>query len=170
MAVCPAGEENIGPYLEDRKSYLSRVLKPLQVRKDTVYVIAGSDAEVHAAKRFPQKKVKRVGNGLRPRSVADFFDALPLIFQRQQAEGLEAAYHFTFTGEENKKGTVVIRNKDLEVKAGHVGTADLHVKADSRTWVRFLSKEVNIFGAMLRGKIRIKGSPKLLKSFAKCFP
>lgn len=170
MAVCPAGEENIGPYLEDRKSYMAQVLKPLKERKDTVYVVAGSDAEAHAFKRFPQKKVKQVGNGLRPGSVADFFDALPLIFQRQQAKGLEAVFHFTFTGEENKKGTVVIRNKNLEVKTGHVGTADLHVIADSRTWVRFLSKEVNIFGAMLRRKIRIKGSPKLLKGFAKCFP
>lgn len=170
MAVCPAGEENIGPYLEDRKAYLNQILKPLKERADTLYVVAGSDAEAHARKRFPKKRVKQVGNGLRPASIANFFDALPLIFQRNQAEGVDATYHFTFTGEEETQGTVVIQNKNLDVNPGHLGTADLHVKADSRTWIRFLGKEVNIFRAMLTGKIRIKGSPKLLKGFAKCFP
>lgn len=170
LAVCPAGQEMIGPYLEDRKAYMSAVVKPLQDRADTVYVLAGSDAEAHAARHFPQKEIKKVGNGLRPRSAANFLEALPLIFQRQQSEGLNATYHFTFTGEEDISSTVIIRDKTLEVKDGHEGTADLHLQADSRTWVRFLTKETNIFWAMLQRKIRVKGSLGLLKDFAKCFP
>jgi hypothetical protein len=170
MAVCPAGEEMIGPYLEDRKAYMTSVVKPLQERADTVFVIPGSDAETYAARRFPQKVVKSVGNGLRPASVASFLGALPAIFQPQQAEGLNATYHFTFTGEEEISSTVNIRNKGLEVLEGHQGSADMHVTADSRTWIAFLSKEKSLLGALLGRKIRLKGSPRLMKEFARCFP
>jgi putative sterol carrier protein len=83
---------------------------------------------------------------------------------------LDATYHFTFTGAEDTKRTVVIREKTLEVKEGLVGTPSLRVKADSETWVKFLAKERNMVWAMVRGKIRIKGSPALLKAFARCFP
>ena len=170
VAVCPAGSEMIGPFLESRKAYMDSVLKPLQNRADTVFVVADSDAEVHVAKRFPHKKTKRVGNGLRPKSAETFLQALPLIFQREQAKDLNATYHFTFTGDEKTSHTVIIRDKTLVVQEGLVGTPNLRVTADSRTWVRFVAKEVNLFGAIIRGKVRVKGSPALLKSFGKCFP
>lgn len=170
MAVCPAGEEMIGPYLEDRKAYMASVVKPLQEREDIVYVVPGSDAEAHTTRRFPKKVVKTVGNGLRPRSVANFLGALPLIFQSKQAEGIDATYHFTFTGAEEITSTVSIRNKGLEVQDGHHGSADMHVTADSQTWISFLSKEQSLLGALLGRKIRLKGSPSLMKAFARCFP
>jgi ferredoxin len=170
MAVCPAGQEMIGPYLDDRKAYVASVVKPLQDREDTVYVLGVSDAEEHAREHFPRKKVKRVGNGLRPRSAANFLEALPLLFQRQQSGDLNATYHFTFTGEEDIRSTVIIKNKTIEVTPGHVGTPDLHLTADSKTWVAFLSKEKSLVGVLLQRKIRLKGSPRLMKSFARCFP
>lgn len=170
MAVCPAGEELIGPYLEDRKAYLASVVKPLQERADTVYVVGASDAQDHARKHFPRKKVKRVGNGLRPKSAANFLEALPLLFQRGQAGELNATYHFTFTGDEDLRSTVVIKNKTLEIMEGHVGTASLQLTADSKTWIAFLSKEKSLLGALLQRKIRLKGSPSLMKGFARCFP
>ena len=170
LAVCPAGEELIGPYLEDRKAYIESVVKPLQGRKESVFVVPGSDAEAHVARRFPHKTIRRVGNGLRAKSVGSFLESLPLLFQREQSQGLNATYHFTFTGSEDVKGTVVIREKTLQVKEGHVGIPSLRLKADSETWVKFLAKETHILWAMVRRKIRIKGSPALLKAFARCFP
>ena len=170
MAVCPAGDENIGLYLSDRKAYVQEIVKPLQKNEETVFVVPGSDAEAHVTKRFPHKKIKRVGNGLRPNSAIGFLLAMPLVFQRGQSEGLDATYHFTFSGEENYQGTVTIRNKILDVKDGHVGQPDLHLAADTRTWLDFLAKEKSLIGALLRRKIRIKGSPKLMQAFARCFP
>jgi epoxyqueuosine reductase QueG len=170
MAVCPAGEEMIAPYLDDRKAYMASVVKPLQEREDTVYVLGASDGEDHARKHFSRKKVKRVGNGIRPKSAANFLEALPLLFQRKQSGDLNATYHFTFTGDEDIRSTVVIKNKTLEVTPGHAGTPDLHLTADSKTWVGFLSKEKSLIGALLQRKIRLKGSPRLMKEFARCFP
>ena len=66
MAVCPAGEDVIRPFLDDRAGFLSEVVRPLQDKEETVYVVAGSDAEAHVHKRFPAKRTKRVHNGLHP--------------------------------------------------------------------------------------------------------
>jgi len=170
IAVCPAGDNVIGPFLTDRKAHLQEIVKPLQDKEETIYVVPGSDAESHVARRFPHKRIKHVGNGVRPRSIRGFLEGLPLVFQRDQAAGLDATYHFRFTGEEQAKATVIIRNKTLQVKDGHIGAADIHVTADSRTWLGFLAKERNIVWALLRRKIRIKGSPRLLLAFGRCFP
>ena len=170
MAVCPAGEAVIGPFLDDRKGFLARVVNPLQEKVETIYVVPGSDAETHVVKKFPHKTIKGVGNGLRPDSVKSFLTALPLIFQRNQSEGLSATYHFTFTGEEKYEGTVIIRDRTIQVREGLVGTADMHVTADSQTWLDFLAKEKNLILALLQRKLKMKGSPSLMKAFARCFP
>ena len=170
MAVCPAGEDVIGPYLNDKSDHLQTVVRPLQEKAEIVYVVPGSDAESHVAKRFPHKQSKRVGNGIRPRSIDVFLRGLPLAFQRQKSEELNATYHFTFTGDEDRKATVVIRSKTVEVLDGHISSADLHITADSKTWLGFLAKERSLLWALLTGRIRLKGSPKLLVAFGKCFP
>ena len=170
MAVCPAGEEVIAPYLTNKAGHLQEVVRPLQEKQETVYVVPGSDAEEHVARRFPLKTIKRVGNGLRVRSIQRFLAGLPLTFQRGKAANLNAVYHFTFTGKEQKEATVVIRDGTLQVQDGHQGEADLKVTADSETWLGFLAKERSLLWALLRKKIRIKGSPKLLVAFGRCFP
>jgi len=171
LAVCPAGEDVIGPFLSNKASYLKDTLRPLTEKEETLYVIAGSDAEEYAPRRFPKKKVKRVASGIRPRSIDGFLFGLKLTFQPGQAAHLNAVYHFTFTGKEEKQATVTIRDGALQVQDGHQGEANLLVTADSETWLAFLAKERSLLWALLRRKIRIqKGSPRLLVAFGKCFP
>ncbi len=170
MAVCPAGEDVIAPFLTDRKGYLQETVKPLQEKKETIYVVPGSDAEAHVTRRFPHKTVKPVGGSLHPTSIKGFLEGLPLVFQKNQSEGLTATYHFTFTGEEKHKATVTIENKTLRVKERHLGEADLHVTADSRTWLGFLAKERSLPWALLTRRIRLRGAPRFLLAFGKCFP
>jgi hypothetical protein len=170
MAVCPAGEDVIGPFLTDRPKYLKDVVRPLQEKKETVYVKRGSDAESYVQKRFPHKKTKVVGSGIRPTSIRGFIEGSSLVFQRNQSDGINATYHFTFTGEEPYKATVVIRDKALRVNEGHAGSADIHITADSKTWLGFLRNEKSIIWSLLTRKVRVKGSLRLLKDFGKCFP
>lgn len=169
MAVCPAGEDVIAPFLADRKGFLNEVVRPLQQKDETIYVTPDSDAERHVIKRFPHKQVRRVGNGLRPTSIAVFLSGLHLTFKKHRAAGLDATYHFTFTGVEPIEATVVIRDGTLRVERGHIGGANLHITADSEAWVRFLAKELNLVWALLRRKIRLRGSPMLLRRFGECF-
>lgn len=171
LSVCPAGEEVIAPFLTDRKEFLKDVLTPLQDKVETVYVVPGSDAEDYVARRFPHKKTKHVHNGLAGQgTIRAFLRGLNFAFQRGKSEGLDATYHFTFTGEEQVKATIVIHDKKLEVSDGHTGTPDFRLTADSQTWLRFLRKEANLVWAFLTRKIRIHGSLKLFLAFARCFP
>jgi epoxyqueuosine reductase QueG len=170
MAVCPAGEAAIGEFLDDRKAYTTQHLKRFRDLVETIYVVKGSDAEQHIQSNFPTKQTKTISNGIRPNSAAMFLESLPLIFQPHQSEGLNAVYHFSFTGDENLEGTVTIREKSLSVQEGLEGKSDLHVTADSQTWIKFLAKEINFVKALVTRKIKIKGSPKLMMAFAKCFP
>jgi ferredoxin len=170
LAVCPAGEEVIGPFLTDRPRFLKDTVRPLTEKEETLYVIAGSDAEEYAPKRFPKKKIKRVKSGIRATSIDGFLFGLKLTFQPGKAAGLSAAYHFTFTGQQSKEATVTIRDGAVRVEAGHQGKADLQVTADAETWLGFLAKERSLLWALLRRKIRIQGPAKLLVAFGKCFP
>jgi len=170
LAVCPAGEDVIAPYLTNKAGHLRDIVRPLQEKEETVYVIPGSDTEAHVARRFPQKKTKRVGNGLRPRSIHYFLSTMANVFQRDQSAGLDATYHFTFVGAEERKATVVIRDKAVQVIEGHVGTAGLCVTADSQWWLGFLAKERSLLWGLIRRRLRLKGSPRLLLAFGKCFP
>ena len=55
---------------------LHEVVKPLQEKEETVYVVPGSDAEEHVARRFPHKRLKHVGSGARPHTVRSFLAGL----------------------------------------------------------------------------------------------
>ncbi|KUN09773.1 (4Fe-4S)-binding protein [Streptomyces yokosukanensis] len=65
LAVCPAGEDVLGPYLDDRRAYLDTVLRPLQDKTETLYVLPGSEAQRYAQRRFPHKPTKEVSGGWR---------------------------------------------------------------------------------------------------------
>jgi ferredoxin len=58
MSVCPAGLDLIGPYLDNRKEYLLSVVRPLQERKENVYVLPGQDQATAVSKKFPNKTVR----------------------------------------------------------------------------------------------------------------
>lgn len=170
LSVCPAGEDVIAPYLADKKAHLKENVRPLQQKAETIYVLKNSDAETHVAKRFPHKQTKHMGNSLRPSNIDGFLRGVPLVFQPGKSKGLNATYHFTFTGNEAQEATIVIQNQKVSVEEGHHGAPDLRVTADTKTWLGFLKKEKNIVWALIRRKIRLKGPPKLLLAFGKCFP
>jgi ferredoxin len=67
MAVCPAGEDVLEPYLADRRDFMAQVLRPLQDKVETLYVTAGSPAADHARRRFPHKEIRQVGDAGRSR-------------------------------------------------------------------------------------------------------
>src|SRR5262249_30017987 len=113
---------------------------------------------------------KRVSNGLRVRTISRLLFSLRLAFQPGKAAKLNAVYHFIFTGKEEKQATIAIRQGTLEVQDGLQGQADVRITADSETWLGFLAKERSLVWALLRRRIRIKGSPRLLLAFGKCFP
>ena len=170
LSACPAGEDVIGPFLDDRGKFINQVVKPLQQKEETIYVLPNSDAEQHVQQRFPHKSVKRVGSVLRPTSIDGFIHAMHHVFQPGRSKRLSARYHFRFTGNEAAACTVQIHDQQIEVHEGHVGEANLRVTTDSNAWLRFLRKEVSIGWLLLTLRVRLRGNPKWLVAFGKCFP
>jgi Fe-S-cluster-containing hydrogenase component 2/putative sterol carrier protein len=170
MAVCPAGEDVIGFYKQSKKDFTSEVLKPLQEKVEPLYVIPGSDAETHAKKRYPHKTLRHVANSLRPRNLKTMLQGMPLSFQRGAAGDLDATYHFTFTGSESATVTIVIRSGMISVADGFHGEPNLRVTADTATWLGFLAKEKSLPWALFTRRIKLRGNPKWLLAFGKCFP
>jgi ferredoxin len=174
IAVCPAGEDVIGPFLSDRRGYLDEIVRPLTDRKEPVYVVAGSDAEAHVTKRFPHKSVRVVHSSLRPRDARSLFRSLPLTFQRGPAQDLHATFHFELEsegdGHETVRATVRIDSGALEVEDGLVGEPDVHVRATEKVWLEIVTKKRSPVLAVLTGRLRVRGDRALLGRFAKCFP
>jgi Fe-S-cluster-containing hydrogenase component 2 len=169
LAVCPAGEDVIAPFLANRSQFLEAQLKPLQEKLEPVYVVRESDAEEHVKKRFPHKTVRPVG-GVLPTSIEGFLSGMHIVFQAGKSRGLDCVYHFTFTGREPAQATVTIRNQTVTVERGLVGKANCRIVADSTTWMGFLRKERNIVWAILRRQVRVWGGLGKLIAFGKCFP
>lgn len=170
IAVCPAGEDVLGGFIGRRPEFLREVLDPLTQRVETVYVVAGSDAEAHVKKRFPHKKVKVVRSSLRPTSARTFFRAIPLTFQRGPAKGWKATFHFDLTGDDSIQATVRIDDGTLEVENGLTGRPDLVVRADGRLWIDIVTLRKNPVFAVLTRRLRTTGDRSLLQRFAACFP
>jgi Fe-S-cluster-containing hydrogenase component 2 len=170
MAVCPAGEDVITQYVKSKKEFTDEIVRPLQAKKEPIYVIPGSDAEAHVQKRYPHKTVRHVRNSLHPRSIPALLLGMQNSFQRLSAGKLAAIYHFTFTGGETTEATVIIRAGTIKIEKGLTGTSNIHIIADGETWLGFLAKEKNLLWALLTRKIRLHGNPKWLLAFKHCFP
>jgi NAD-dependent dihydropyrimidine dehydrogenase PreA subunit len=170
MAVCPAGDDILGAYESNKAAYKQDVLKPLTDKVEDIYVVPHSDAEAHLRKRFPHKRPRLTRSILRSSSIQGFLRSLGMVFNHEQSKGLDAVYHFRFHGAEAAEATVTIRDKTIAVQPGLQGKADLMLTADAATWLAFLRRDRGLLGAVLSRRIRIKGNPKLLKAFARCFP
>ena len=170
IAVCPAGEDVIGPFLANKAEFIKDVVNPLQEKNETIYAMKGTDAAEHVLKRFPNKKVKYVHSGLYPRQAEAFIFGAKLVFQPNQSKGVDARYHFLLKGEKDVKATFVIKNQQLDIEHDHIGKADLLIEAQAKDWLDFTQGKLNVVWALLTKKIKLTGSIQHLKNFGRCFP
>jgi ferredoxin len=171
VAVCPAGDEVLGGFVDRRAEHLREVVRPLTDRVEAVHVVAGSDAEAHVKKRFPHKRPRVVRSSLRPTDPRGLFRALPLTFQRGPARGWGATFHFDLTGANAVRATVRIDDGTIEVEEGAlVGAPDLRVEADADLWLDIVNGRRSPVAALLTRRLRARGDRSLLGRFAACFP
>jgi NAD-dependent dihydropyrimidine dehydrogenase PreA subunit len=169
MSVCPAGEDVLGPFLHARASFVAQVVRPLQEKQETIYVLPGSDAEEHVRKRFPHKRVQRVRGTRRARSARQFIKSLPIAFQRGKARGLSASVRFSFTGAEAFSATVRIADGNLAVQEGDVEPVDVTVEADAGAWLSVVTGRGGLLEATTLERLQIQGDRELFRRVLSCF-
>ena len=169
MAVCPAGDDVIGPYIDSKRDFIDRTVKPLTDKVEPVYVAKRSDAEAHVKRRFPHKETRPVRSSLRSETIEQFLFGLQLVFQRKASKDFRATYHFLFTGEQAAEATVVIDDGTLDVQRGLVDQADVTVRVDGQLWLDLLAGRGSMIWAVLTRRLRVKGSLALLRKFSALF-
>jgi len=161
MAVCPAGEEVLPLFQDDRRRYIEEIVAPLKNRVEPVYVKLGSPAEM-AARKNPNKHIRPVRTFARPATFTGFLRAVSLAFNPLKAEGLNAVYHFKIEGEPASKATVAVKAGRVNVAKGLRGQADLTIHADEATWIKIVRGELSPVRALLTRRLRLKGPVRLL--------
>ena len=171
IAVCPAGEDVLGGFVDRRAQHLKEVVRPLTDKTELVYAVRGSDAAAHVTKRFPHKRLRVIQSSLRATSARGFFAGLPLTFQRGPARGWKATFHFDLTGDDAARATVRIDDGHLEIVQDVLeGEPDVVVRADTPVWLDVVTKKRSAIFAVLTRRLVVRGEVALLDRFAACFP
>jgi len=170
VSVCPAGEDVIGPYLDDRKRFVERVVQPLRDKPETLYVLPGSDAENDAPKRFPKKTIRRVGPGLRTDSVQGSAIQLWLGFQRGKARGVSARVHLRLLADNPVDFTLHVHEQRFQFAFGHKDPADVTSTMDSRLWLQLCNRERDFEEALAKAEVQVQGSLEQFRAVLRCFP
>jgi ferredoxin len=171
VSVCPAGSEVIDPFLADSVGFVNDVVKPLIDKKETLFVIAGSDAAESVQRTHSHKSIEYVRAGKSTDSIGAYLAGLRLSFQRGRAKAIDSTVHWTFTGRENQIATVRIKGRLLEVKAGqHIGDAKTHVVADTDTWLGVLNRDLELEDVLNPGQVDVRGDMDALRAHLSCFP
>ncbi len=112
QAVCPAGDDVIGPYSADRARWRREVVTPLLRKPENVYVASGSRAE-HVARRNRAKRVRYIDFDPSVSTPTNFLLGLQHRFDAQLAgdTSLVAALRFP----DASVATVVVHEGHLDV-------------------------------------------------------
>lgn len=170
ISVCPAGEDVVSPFLEDRVAFVERFVKPLQDKQETVYVLEGSDAQEQVAKKFPKKSVQAVSWLNVDATGISLLFSMRLSFQRRRSKGLEATFHMNFTGKREISGTVDIRRRAIELDFGLKGVPDVVVKVSAPVWLELLGRKVTVEEAIAKGGLEVEGDAELVAKLIDCYP
>ena len=170
ISVCPAGEDVISPYLEDRVGFAERHVKPLQQTAETIYVLPNSDAETLVPSRFPAKTVKQVRWNVGANDIFSYLFNITLTFQRRKAGDLNAAYHLRLTGDMPLEATITIAKRRIEIEFGLIGEPDLTIETTSEAWMGAFEQGFELESAIKTGDIKLEGPFDLFHRLAACFP
>jgi len=169
ISVCPAGTDVIGAFLDDRISYNKEIIQPLKDKAETVYVLPGSDAENSVAKRFPNKKPKRVSWTVTAPNIYSFLFNLTLTFQKMKSKGVLLACNLVLTGDAPVNASLTIGDRKLEVGFSHVETPDLTVHADQTLWMTSFELDFDLERALSSKAIKVEGSEYDYRTLVSCF-
>jgi alkyl sulfatase BDS1-like metallo-beta-lactamase superfamily hydrolase len=112
QAVCPAGDDVIGPYLADKAAWRRDIALPLMRKEENVYVTSGTRAE-HVALRNPAKRVRYVDYRPSLSSPQNFALGLKHRFDRTRATDITVAVRFVFP--DQSACTATIKNNALQL-------------------------------------------------------
>lgn len=169
ISVCPAGEDVLAPFLDDKVAFRKEYVEPLQNKEETVYVLPRSDAEDWIAKRFPAKTPKRVRWTLSADDPFTFMFNMTLTFQRGKARGLDACYHVFFPDLDDMMATINIKSGLLSIEFAELGDPDVTLRVASGSFAEMFEHGFDVAAAVADGTLSVDGEPALVQKLRNCF-
>ena len=124
-------------------------------------------AEAGGRKRPDMRIFLRESRNVTP---ALLFEALPLSFRRDRADGLRAVYRIDLAGDGGGTWFVQVADGRCEVTREPNGAEpDVRIKSDAETWVELAKGNRSRMGAVLRRRLRVKGDRRKAAQFARLF-
>ncbi len=174
VSVCPAGEDVLGSFLDDRVAYNRDHVQPFKEIPEPVYVLPGSDAEASVPKRYPHKTATRVGWTMNPTDIYSFLFNLTLTFQRRQARGLDLVLNLELAGKPSQaaplQASIRIRNQTLEILFWHAPEADASLATRQDTFMAMFRHDFDFEAAWRDGTITATTDEGTIRKLIKCFP
>jgi ferredoxin len=138
MAVCPAGEDVIGPYLADRAHYRQEVFLPLRNQVEPVYVRSGTRAEKVAA-RNPAKQLRYIDFKPDVSTVANFAIGLRHMFRPPTTPTPHRVIAFRFP---DGSLTAILDDAKLTTTPGTPQPADATIVSEAADYITLLHRPI----------------------------
>jgi ferredoxin len=135
QAVCPAGDDVIGPYMADRAAWRREVVVPLLRKEEPVYVSSGTRAE-RVARRNRSKRVRYVDYRPAVSSPPNFVLGLRHRFDPRRAATVSVVVTFRFP--DGSRATARVDAGELDVLDGEVRDADAVVSLCGDDYIALL--------------------------------
>jgi ferredoxin len=164
QAVCPAGEDVIGPYLTDKKRWRDDIVLPLIHRAEPVYVASGTPAE-QAARRKRAKSLRYVDFRPDLSTVDNLLLGIRHRFDRTRATAAQVAVAIEFRLPDGVAAVRIDRGK-IEVAGGALERPDAVVTCRAPDYIRLLHPRTP--GADLEVPVEITGDHTALDRLLDC--
>ncbi len=135
QAVCPAGDEVVGPYLADRVAWRREVVEPFKDKHEYVYVTSGSRAE-RVARRNPNKRIRYVDYRVDVSTAHNFAIGLQHRFDPSLAGGVRCVVRFAFPDGDGL--TAVVEDGVLQLDEPTDAAPDVTVRFTADDFIRLL--------------------------------
>jgi len=182
VSVCPANDlETFHGSREGRRDVLDRQLKPLthsRLEADQQFVIDTPSArqkhDIPPGRwRTPpdptrpgQRGVRLVQlSRIRTSSIDAMMRNMPQYFRASEARGLDFSCQLDFTGEGGGRFVLRVADERCQVHPGEAEQPDLTVRCDARLFLAIHREERSAVVALLLGRLRIGGDPRLFLTF-----
>jgi ferredoxin len=155
QAVCPAGDDVIGPFMADRAVWRRTIVQPLLRKEENVYVRSGTRAET-VALRNPSKRVRYVDYNPSVSTRQNFVLGLKHRFDRRRAADVTVAVRFIFP--DGMTHLVVVDRGSLTVDQRESQDPDVTVTLVGEGYIKLLHPDPDPIGAH-EPHYRLSGDP-----------
>lgn len=99
----------------------------------------------------------------------DIIDQIPVAFQPDKAQGLDATFQFDITGDQGGQWYMVIKDAQCLVSPGNATGANITVTMGDENFVKLITGRLDGTMAFMTGKLKLKGDMALAMRLSNLF-